>query len=79
MGRRMFCEKDGISITYLDDNVAFEEVGTAESILFANDGTVLFNNFAADAERTQFFKDYFHRIYPYVVQMRELDALETVA
>lgn len=77
--RKHFCEKDGISITYLDENVCFEDVSSAESILFSNDGSIIFNNYENDPVRVEYFTEYFHRIYPAIARMRELDALEAVA
>jgi len=38
-------EKDGILITYTNDNVCFEDTKTAESILLSNDGQILHSNF----------------------------------
>ena len=72
--RKDYCEKDGISITYSDDNVCFEDVNTAEAIVFSNDGTVPINNF--DEARTQAFKDWYDRIYPTILYFRSLDRLE---
>ena len=72
--RKEFCEKDGIRITYLEDNVCFEDMKTAESILIANDGTVLFNNF--DEEKTAYFMAYFRQIYRSVELLREMDSME---
>lgn len=72
--RKEFCEKDGIRITYLDDNVCFEDMKTADSILIANDGSILFNNF--DEEKTSYFIKYFHQIYHSVELLREMDSIE---
>ena len=36
--RREFCEKDGILITYTTNDVCFEEIETAESVLLKNNG-----------------------------------------
>lgn len=72
--RKEFCEKDGIRITYLADNVCFEDMKTAESILIANDGTILFNNFGE--EKTAYFMAYFHQIYRSVEMLREMDSME---
>ena len=33
MDRKVFCEKDGIIITYTDNDVCFEDSQTAEAIL----------------------------------------------
>lgn len=70
--RKEFCEKDGIRITYLETNVCFEDMKTADSILIANDGKILFNNF--DLEKIIYFMEYFHKIYHAVELMRELDS-----
>ena len=72
--RKEFCEKDGIRITYLEDNVCFEDMKTEESILIANDGTILFNNF--NEEKTSYFLAYFHQIYRSVEMLREMDSME---
>ena len=71
--RREYCEKNGIMITYTDTDVAFEERDTAMSILISNDGTILHNNFSEDSDKTQYFLDDFHRIYPTVCYFRSLD------
>ena len=33
MNRKVFCDKDGIIITYIDNDVCFEDSQTAEAIL----------------------------------------------
>ena len=70
MARKEFCIKDNILITYTDDDVCFEELETADAVLFKNDGTILHNNF--DENKTVFFKQYFHQIYPSVTSLRNL-------
>lgn len=75
MQRKEFCEKDGILITYNDENVCFEEEKTAKAILIKNDGTVIHSNF--DEERTEYFKKYFNQIYNSVMTLRNLDAVES--
>ncbi len=75
MQRKEFCEKDGILITYNDENVCFEDQKTAEAILIKNDGTVIHSNF--DENRTEYFKKYFKQIYNSIMALRNLDALET--
>lgn len=75
MKRKEFCEKDGILITYNDENVCFEDESTAESVLIKNDGTVIHSNF--DEERTEYFKKYFRQIYNSVMTLRNLDAIES--
>ena len=75
MERKELCEKDGILITYNDENVCFEDLNTAESILIKNDGTILDNNF--DAQKTDSFMLYFKQIYPAVTTWRSLDTMET--
>lgn len=72
--RREFCEKDNIHITYTDDTVSFEDMTTADAILFKNDGSIIQNNF--DEEKTSYFKKYFAQIYQSVVALRNLDGLE---
>ena len=52
--RKEFCEKDGILITYTENDICFEDCKTAESILLSNDGTVIHSNF--DAEKINIFK-----------------------
>lgn len=44
MNRKEFCEKDGILITYTDENVCFEDINTAESILLKNNGEIIHSN-----------------------------------
>jgi hypothetical protein len=54
--RREFCQKGDIYISYTDSDVAFEDVNTAESILFGNDGSVIHNNFENDPEKQNHLK-----------------------
>lgn len=68
--RHELCEKDGILITYNDDNISFEDTKTAESILFKNDGTILQNNF--DETKTAFFQKYFNQIYTSMDSFRRI-------
>lgn len=72
--RRDYCEKDGISVTYNDDNVAFEDVNTAEALVVANDGTVLINNF--DASKTKRLLAWYDKIRGTISYFRSLDRLE---
>ena len=72
--RNEFCEKDGILITYTESDVCFEDCKTAESVLIANDGTILHSNF--DNEKNEFFKEYLKKIYPVITSFRSLDSLE---
>jgi len=72
--RKEFCEKDDIRITYLEDNVCFEDIKSADSILISNEGKILFNNF--DEEKTKYFLAYFQKIYHAVELLRELDSME---
>ena len=74
--RHDYCEKNGISITYNDENVCFEDLQSAEAIVFANDGTILINNY--NDEKTEFFKEWFQRIYLSITYFRSLDRLEAV-
>ena len=74
MARKEFCEKDGILITYTDNDVCFEDCRTAESILIANDGTVIHSNF--DDIKNDYFKEQFKKIYSAIVTFRSLDSLE---
>ncbi len=73
--RKEFCEKDGIIITYTDDNVCFEDVNTAESILLSNDGKILHSNF--DDKKNQFYIAYLKKIYPAITTYRTLDSVES--
>ena len=72
--RKEFCEKDGILITYTEKDVCFEDCKTAESVLIANDGTVLHSNF--NDEKNEYFKEYLKKIYPAITSFRSLDSLE---
>ncbi len=58
--RKEFCEKDGILITYTNDNVCFEDTKTAESILLSNDGKILYSNF--DDKKNKFYIEYLKQI-----------------
>ena len=73
--RKEFCEKDNILITYTENDVCFEDCKTAESVLLANDGTVIHSNFTD--EKNEYFKDYLKKIYPAITTFRSLDSLET--
>ena len=73
--RKEFCEKDGILITYTDNDVCFEDCKTAESILLSNNGEIIHSNF--DDERNEYFKNYLKQIYPGITSFRNLDSLET--
>ena len=61
MSWKEFCEKDGILITYTDNDICFEDCMTAESVLLPNDGTVIHSNF--NAEKNEYFKAYLKQIY----------------
>ncbi|MBR1622473.1 MAG: hypothetical protein IJ675_00985 [Pseudobutyrivibrio sp.] len=76
--RHEYCEKNGVLITYSDDDVAFEETDTAMAILIANNGDIIHNNFQDDATKTNYFLEEFKRIYPIVSYFRTLDNLEDV-
>lgn len=73
--RTEFCVKDGIRITYTADNVCFEDIATAESILIDNSGEVVFNNFSDDGDKTQWYIEYYKRIYPSIVLLRSFDSV----
>ncbi len=73
--RKAFCEKDGILITYTEDDICFEDCKTAESILLKNDGTIIHSNF--DDEKNKYFQDYMKKVYPVITTFRSLDSLET--
>ena len=73
MSRKVFCEKDGIVITYTD--VCFEDSKTAEAILLTNKGEIIHSNF--DGEKDEYFKNYLTQIYQSITAFRNLDALES--
>ncbi len=73
--RKEFCEKDGILITYTEDDICFEDCKTAESILLKNDGSIIHSNF--DDEKNKYFQDYLKKLYPVITTFRNLDSLET--
>lgn len=75
MARKEFCEKDGILITYTDNDVCFEDCKTAESVLLKNDGTVIHSNF--DGKKNEYYQAYLKKIYPAITTFRSLDSLET--
>lgn len=72
--RKEFCKKDGILITYTENDVCFEDCKTAESILLKNDGTIVHSNF--DDDRNLFFQDYLKKIYSEIIDCRNLDDLK---
>ncbi len=72
--RKEFCEKDGILITYTENDVCFEDCKTAESILLKNDGTIVHSNFNDD--RNLFFQEYLKKIYSEISNFRNLDDLK---
>ena len=73
--RKEFCEKDGILITYTEDDICFEDCKTAEAILLNNDGSIIHSNF--DDAKNKYFQDYMKKIYPVITTFRSLDSLET--
>lgn len=73
--RKEFCQKDGIRITYTDNDVCFEDMKTAESVLLKNDGEVIHSNF--DEEKNKKYQDYLKQIYPAITAFRNLDFLES--
>ncbi|UTC75559.1 hypothetical protein E4O03_02160 [Treponema sp. OMZ 792] len=75
MDRKVFCEKDGILITYTEKDVCFEDCKTAESILLTNEGEIIHSNF--DLEKNEYFKNYLKQIYRSITDFRNLDALES--
>lgn len=72
-GRIEYWTKDGIYVSYTDNDIAFEELATVSGILIKNDGTIVFNNF--DAEKTKYFIEYFNRIFPTVVRLRTMERM----
>ena len=72
--RKEFCEKDGIYISYTNDDVCFEDITTAESILLKNNGEIIHSNF--DEDKNQFFQNYLKQIYPAITALRNFDAAE---
>ena len=77
--RKEYCEKDGIRVTYTDKDVCFEDVRTAEAILFANDGSIKHNDFYADETKTQQYQTIFSRIYKNSILCRSFDTMEESA
>ena len=71
--RKEFCEKDGIYISYTNDDVCFEDITTAESILLKNNGEIIHSNF--DEEKNQFFQNYLKQIYPAIIAYRNLEEI----
>lgn len=72
--RRDYCEKDGFSITYTDDDVCFEKMDSAEALVIANDGELLINNF--DEKTLSHLIDWYHQIYKTIVMFRSYDRME---
>ena len=62
--RKEFCEKDGIYISYTNDDVCFEDITTAESILLKNNGEIIHSNF--DEEKNQFFQKHLFKEGQYI-------------
>lgn len=77
--RKEYCEKDGISITYTNKDVCFEDIRTADAIIIANDGSIKHNDFFADEDRTKYFQAWFNKIYKGIILLRSLDTLEEPA
>ena len=75
MNRKIFCEKDGILITYTDNDVCFEDSKTAEAILLTNEREIIHSNF--NVEKNEYFKNYLKQIYQSITAFRNLDALES--
>lgn len=75
MVRKEFCEKDGIYISYSNDDVCFEDIKTAESILLTNNGEIIHSNF--DEKKNEYFQNYLKQIYPAIIAYRNLDEVET--
>lgn len=73
--RKEFCQKDGIRITYTDNDVCFEDMQTAESVLLKNNGEVIHSNF--DAEKNKKYQEYLKQIYSAITTFRTLDSLES--
>ena len=71
--RKEFCEKDGILITYTENDVCFENCKSAEAVLLQNDGTIIHSNF--EDERNVYFQDHLKKIYPVLTTFRSLDSL----
>ena len=75
MVRKEFCEKEGIYISYSNDDVCFEDIKTAESILLKNNGEIIHSNF--DETKNEYFQNYLKQIYPAIIAYRNLDEVET--
>ncbi|MGN0731448.1 MAG: hypothetical protein ACI4MA_06005 [Treponema sp.] len=73
--RKEFCEKDGILITYTADDICFEDVKTADSILLKNNGEIIHSNF--DDKKNEYFQNYLKMIYSGITSLRNLDSLES--
>ncbi len=69
--RKEFCKKDGILITYTENDVCFEDCKSAEAVLLKNDGSIIHSNFGD--ERNVYFQEYLKKIYPEINALRNLD------
>ena len=69
--RKEFCEKDGILITYTENDVCFEDCKSAEAVLLKNDGSIVHSNFGD--ERNVYFQEYLKKIYPEINALQNLD------
>lgn len=74
LGRKEYYTKDRVYVSYTDNDVCFEELDTADSILIRNDGVVLHSNF--DKKKSEYFLAWFKNIYPTVVLVRSLRDLK---
>ncbi len=68
--RKEFCKKDGILITYTENDVCFEDYKSAEAILLKNDGTIIHSNF--DDEKNLYFQEWLKKIYPEITCLQNL-------
>ena len=75
MARKEFCENDGIYSSYTNNDVCFEDLTTAESILLSNNGEIIHSNF--DDTKNEYFKNYLKQIYPAIISFRNFDEVET--
>jgi len=68
--RKEFCTKDGILITYTENDVCFEDCKSAEAVLLKNDGSIIHSNFGD--EKNLYFQEWLKKIYPEITCLQNL-------
>jgi len=69
--RKELYTKDRFYISYTNNDICFESIDTAESIMIDNDGIILQTNY--DSALNKFFLNWYNEIYSLVEKFREID------